>query len=222
MVPRFLPALLLLWCGCSRDPAPPGPSSERERAPAPATMDSRPVIAAFGDSLTAGFGVDPGQSYPDILQAELDRRGYRYRVVNLGSSGDTTTDGLARVSMVTDLKPEIVILEFGANDGLRGLPIATTRANLDRLIATLKSAGARVVLAGMTLPPNYGPEYIKPFEAIFPDLARKHSATLIPFFLDGVAGTGTYMQRDGLHPNLEGNRRVAALVMRTIEPVLRK
>jgi acyl-CoA thioesterase-1 len=179
------------------------------------------VIVAYGDSLTAGFGVDPGKSYADFLQRELDARGYRYRVVNQGSSGDTTTDGVARVSFATEVKPEIVILELGANDGLRGLPVAATRANLERLIQTFQKSGAKVLLAGMTLPPNYGPDYIKSFENVFRDLARQYKTELIPFFLEGVGGTA-YMQADGLHPNVEGNRRVAAVVMKHLEPMLHK
>jgi acyl-CoA thioesterase-1 len=178
------------------------------------------VIAAFGDSLTAGHGLEPGLSYPDVLQKELDRRGKSYRVVNLGISGDTTSGGVARLNTVLDLKPAIVILELGANDGLRGLPLATTRANLTELVETIERAGARIVLAGMTLPTNYGPDYIQGFEVIFKDLARGHKLTLIPFLLEGVATDPTLMQRDALHPNAAGTRKVAAHVLRHLEPLL--
>jgi acyl-CoA thioesterase-1 len=179
------------------------------------------VIVAFGDSLTAGLGVDEGRSYPAFLQQALDRAGYAYRVVNAGISGDTTGGGLARLDSVLALKPEIVIVELGANDGLRGLPLETTRANLEEMVKRLQQAGARVVLAGMTLPRNYGPDYIRSFERIFIELAKTHSAALIPFLLAGVAETGQYMQRDRLHPTAEGNRRVAVNVMKTLEPLLR-
>ena len=162
----------------------------------------------------------PGQSYPDFLQKELDRRGLRYRVVNAGNSGDTSSDGLDRLEQVLAMKPAIVIVEFGANDGLRGLPVASTRSNLEQIIERLQKAGARIVLAGMTLPPNYGPDYIKTFERIYPELAAKYKAALIKFLLEGVAGDTRYMQRDGLHANVEGNRRVAQNVMRTLEPLL--
>jgi len=182
--------------------------------------DARPVIVAFGNSLTAGFGADPGESYPDFLQKDLDQRGARYRIVNAGVSGDTTTDGLERVATVTALKPAIVILEFGGNDGLRGLPVATTRANLDQIIATLRKAGAKIVLAGMTLPPNYGPEYIRSFEAVYRDLAKQYRLPLIPFLLSGVGGNPALMQRDGIHPTGEGNRKVARNVMETLGPLL--
>jgi acyl-CoA thioesterase-1 len=195
------------------------PPRAAERRPEP---DARPVIAAFGDSLTAGHGVDPGRSYPDFLQRELDRRGYAYRVVNAGISGDTSTDGLARLPTVLAHKPEIVILELGANDGLRGLPVAATKANLERLIQDIQASGARIVLAGITLPPNYGPDYIRSFEAMYTDLAARYKLPLIPFLLEGVAGTSRYMQRDGLHPTAEGNRLVAATVLKLLEPLLRK
>jgi acyl-CoA thioesterase-1 len=120
------------------------------------------------------------------------------------------------------MKPAIVILELGANDGLRGLPLSSTEANLDQIMTALAGAGARIVLAGMTLPPHYGPEYIREFERIFPRLAAKHRAALIPFLLEGVAGTGRYMQDDGLHPTAEGNRLVARTVIKTLEPLLER
>jgi acyl-CoA thioesterase-1 len=212
----------LVACGSSPSPpyqpprdAPPEPPP-RSEAP-----DGRPVIVAFGDSLTAGFGADPGKSYPDFLQQELDRRGYRYRVVNAGISGETTTDALARLSTVTALKPAVVIVEFGGNDGLRGLPIAATRSNLDQIVAGLRQSGAAILLAGMTLPPNYGPDYIHDFQLIYSSLATAHKVALIPFLLAGVAGTTRYMQQDGLHATAEGNRLVAATVMRYLEPLLR-
>lgn len=178
----------------------------------------KPVIACFGDSLTAGHGLAEGLSYPALLQKNLPG----WRVVNLGVSGDTTAGGLARIGTVTSLKPSIVVLELGANDGLRGLPLKATRSNLEQMIVALKKSGARVVLAGMTLPPNYGPEYIRDFEKVFKDLAAKHKLRLIPFLLEGVAYPGTnLMQRDGLHPNARGTARVAGTVLKAIKPLLR-
>ncbi|MGI8745552.1 MAG: arylesterase [Bryobacteraceae bacterium] len=181
----------------------------------------RPVIVAFGDSLTAGFGAEPGYSYPDFLQKELDRRGLRWRVVNAGISGDTTTDGMNRVRDVLSYRPAIVILEFGGNDGLRGLPLETTQANLDRIIAGLLKDGARVILAGMTLPPNYGSDYIRPFEKMYVDLAAKYKLPRIQFLLEGVGGNAKLMQRDGLHPTAQGNSIVARNVFATLEPLLK-
>src|SRR5262249_14344169 len=154
-------------------PAPP-PS-------APAAADPRPVIVAFGNSLTAGFGVDPGKSYPDFLQQEIDRRRYRSPLGNPGGRRAPTHERLARRHMVVAEKPAITILEFGGNDGLRGMPVANTRSNLDRMIETLHAAGSQVLLAGITLPPNYGPEYIRKFDGIYPALAKQWKLPLIPF-----------------------------------------
>jgi len=179
------------------------------------------VIVAFGDSLTAGFGAEPGNSFPDYLQKELDRGGLRWRVANAGVSGDTTTDGVNRLDEALREKPRIVIVEFGGNDGLRGLPIETTRANLDRIVTTVRRAGAAVVLAGMTLPPNYGPQYIRQFEQIYVDLAAKYKLTRIPFLLEGVATHPNLMQRDGLHPTAQGNAIVAQTVFRALKPLLK-
>jgi acyl-CoA thioesterase-1 len=174
----------------------------------------------FGDSLTAGFGAEPGASYPDFLQKQLDRAGLGWRVVNAGVSGDTTADGVNRISEVLAVKPRVVILEFGGNDGLRGLPIETTRANLEQMIVELRNSGAAVILAGMTLPPNYGPEYIQGFEQIYRDLAAKYKLVRIPFLLEGVATDRSLMQRDGLHPTGQGNEKVAGTVMKYVRPVL--
>lgn len=179
------------------------------------------MIVAFGDSLTAGFGADPGSSYPDFLQKDLDRLGLHWRVVNGGVSGDTTTDGVSRLPEVLAYKPRIVILEFGGNDGLRGLPLTTTRANLEQMIEALANAGARVILAGMTLPPNYGPDYIRGFEANYKELAAKYRLTLIPFLLEDVALKPGLMQRDGIHPTAPGYEIVAQTVLRFLKPALR-
>ncbi len=216
-------AFAVVITACSRNSErQTAPAGEEDRPRAPATQpDSRRVLVAFGDSLTAGFGADPGKSYPDYLQRDIDKKGYGWRVMNEGVSGDTTTDGLARLPEVIAQKPEIVILELGANDGLRGLPITTTKANLEQMIQQLQAAGARVVLAGMTLPPNYGPDYIKPFESLYKELASKYKVTLIPFLLAGVGGNPALMQQDGLHPTAAGNRRVAENVMAVIEPILK-
>lgn len=216
--------LLLAACGRSGTEAPkPAP----EASPAPAKRaeqqeDPRPVILAFGDSLTAGYGVAPGESYPDHLQRMLDERGYAFRVVNMGISGDTTDGGVSRLDSALLLKPKIVILELGANDGLRGLPLERTRANLDLMINSFQGEGAKVILAGMTLPRNYGAAYVRGFERIFTELARQRGAVLIPFFLEGVAMRAELMQEDMLHPNAAGCRKVAELVFRYVEPALRR
>jgi acyl-CoA thioesterase-1 len=222
----FFPILALL-CGCSKpqETAPPVAAQTPQGTPPqqlqPAT-DTRPVVVCFGDSLTAGLGVESGQTYPDLLQKELDGRGYRYRVVNLGVSGDTTQDGLERLPLVLSEKPRIVLVEFGANDGLRGQPPPITEQNLSQIIEALQKAGVQVELAGITLPPNYGPEYIRKFDAIYPELASRYKVPLLPFLLAGVAGKTDLMQRDGLHPNAEGTRLVARNVFRALEPLLKR
>jgi acyl-CoA thioesterase-1 len=223
IVTRLLPfALFLLLTGCGDRSSPPSEPERTSEPPAAAQPpDNRPVIVAFGDSLTAGFGADPGKSYPDFLQKELDRLGYSYRVVNAGISGETTTDALARLTTVTALRPAVVIVEFGGNDGLRGLPVATTKANLQQIITELKQSGTLVLLAGMTLPPNYGPDYISDFQRVYTDLAARDHVALIPFLLQGVAGTSR-MQQDGLHPTGAGNQIVAQTVVKYLEPLLRR
>jgi acyl-CoA thioesterase-1 len=211
----LLAALALLWgCGKKEEPAPPVAQAPPPAvAPAPQPADPRPAIVAFGDSISAGFGLDAGQSFPDLLQQDLDERGLKYRVVNLGVSGDTTQDGVARVPMALAAKPAIVLLELG-------IPVSVTRANLAQMIEAFQGAGARVVLAGMTLPPNYGAAFIKKFDAVYKGLAAKYKVTLIPFLLEGVGGHDEFMQRDGLHPNAAGARKVEALVMKTLAPLL--
>jgi acyl-CoA thioesterase-1 len=189
-------------------------------APPSTPLDTRPVIVAFGDSLSAGYGAEPGKSFPDFLQKDLDAAGLHWRVVNSGVSGNTTSDGLYRVNEVLKRKPRITIVEFGGNDGLRGLPIDTTRANLDQIIQMLQAAGSKVVLAGMTLPPNYGPDYIQPFQQIYVELAAKYKVPRIPFLLEGVAIHPELMQQDRIHPTAEGNEIVAKTVLRYLKPLL--
>lgn len=215
----FIPlAVSLISCGKPVEAPEPVAAVVK---PSPVVADSRPVIACFGDSLSAGYGVEPGKSFPDILQQLMDTKGYEYRVANFGMSGDTTTDGLERLPTVLAAKPAIVVLEFGGNDGLRGLPVTSTAQNLSRIVETLNKAGIKVVLAGMTLPRNYGPEYIHSFEKVYTDVASRYRLVRIPFLLDGVGGNTALTQPDGIHPTAEGARIVAGTVMRYLEPVLR-
>ena len=189
---------------------------------APSGLDTRPVIAAFGDSLSAGYGVEPGKSFPDDLQRLIDAAGFRYRVVNLGVSGDTTTDGVERLPSVLAVHPAIVILEFGGNDGLRGLPVTSARKNFAKMIETLQTAHIQILLAGMTLPRNYGPEYIHSFEQIYIDLAKQYKLARVPFLLEGVGGHPELTQPDGIHPTAEGAAIVARTVMKYLQPLLHK
>ena len=189
--------------------------------PASTPQAWRPVIVCFGDSLTAGFGTEAGQTYPDELQHILDDSSYPYRVINAGVSGNTTKDGLDRIARVIGEHPQLVVVEFGGNDGLRGLPIEQTKQNLGSIIYKLQGAGAKVALAGITLPPDYGPDYVASFNAMYPALARQYHVPLLPFLLQGVYGVPGDMQDDGIHATAQGNRQVAVNVARLIEPMLR-
>ena len=192
---KWILAALLVGCAGLTEPA---------RAFAPP-----PVIVAFGDSLTAGYGAPQGESYPDFLQKDLDAAGYHYRVVNQGVSGDTTTDGLQRLSEVLAVKPAIVILEFGGNDGLHGVPTRATRENLNDLLRRLTAAKITVLLVGMTLPPNYGPDYIHAFQQMYTDLAAQYRLRLLPFIYQDLAprlkNEPNLLQEDGIHATAAGN-----------------
>ncbi len=234
----FLTAASLSLTGCRTDTTTrqaerldssksvPGAESPAPQPQPPASSaanpDHRPLIVCFGDSLTAGFGADPGQSYPDYLQADLDAKGFPYRVANRGISGNTTKDGLDRVAEIAALHPAVVIVEFGGNDGLRGLPIADSRANLDKIVATLKASGTNVVLAGITLPPDYGPDYIQQFDQTYTLLAKKYNVPMLPFLLRGVYGTPGMMQADNTHATAAGNKAVANNILPLITPLLKK
>ena len=217
---------LILLCGydlarASTSP-PPSASPPREGVgPGPVSAE-RPRIVAFGNSLTAGLGVPPDQSYPAHLQRALDAAGYAYRVVNAGVSGETTAGGVRRVSWVLTSKPTIVILELGGNDGLRGLSLQETKANLERIIQQLQQASVTVVLAGMKLPPNYGQDYTTGFEALYQALTKQYRLTPIPFFLDGVAGSSSLNQADGIHPTGEGYRLIVEKIFPALEPLLER
>ena len=191
-------------------------------APGVAPAAEERVIVAFGDSLTAGFGVEPDLAWPALLQERLGREGYPYRVVNAGVSGDTTAGGLRRVDWVLRAHPEIVVVALGANDGLRGQPVAAMEANLAEIVARLQGAGARVLLAGMRVPPNYGAEYARAFRRAFAEVARRARVPIMPFLLDGVAADPRLNQSDGIHPNAEGHRLVAEHVWPYLLPLLKK
>lgn len=224
-------ALVAALAGCSRTPnAPAQESPQTSTAVVPASAsapaasrhdEARKKLVVFGDSLSAGFGLAPGESYPDDLQHRLDSAGYAWHVVNLGISGDTTEGGVARLDSAVALQPAIAIIELGGNDGLRGLPLTITRKNLDTMITAFQGVNAKVVLAGMTLPPNYGDAYIHGFEKIFKDLAAAHHCTLIPFLLaDIITPDLRYLQRDGIHPTAEGAEIVSNTVFRAVQPLL--
>jgi acyl-CoA thioesterase-1 len=181
-----------------------------------------PKIVAFGDSLTAGAGIPAEDSYPAQLQRRLNESGYRYRVINAGVSGDTTAGGLRRLDWVLKSRPQIVIVELGGNDGLRGLSLDHMRDNLDRIIQRLQSADVTVILAGMKLPLNYGNDYRSQFEAVYGELAQAHRLALMPFFLEGVGAQTTLNQADGIHPTGEGYRVIVDHLWPVLKPLLGK
>jgi acyl-CoA thioesterase I len=183
-------------------------------------QDNRPIIVAFGDSLTAGAGVDPEQNYPTKLQKKIDQFGYRYVVVNAGISGETSSQGLARLRSVCNLKPAIVIVEFGANDGLRGFSLDEMERNLKAIVGGIQASGAKTVLAGMRVPPHYGLSHADLFSKVFKTVAETQDSALIPFFLEGVGGQPHLNQEDGLHPTAEGYDIIAETVWEVLEPML--
>jgi acyl-CoA thioesterase I len=178
------------------------------------------VIVALGDSLTAGLGVAADEAYPALLEARLAREGYAYRVVNAGVSGDTTAGGLRRVDWVLRAKPEIAIVALGANDGLRAQSPQAMRENLTAIVKRLQAAGARVLLVGMRLPPNYGADYTTEFQAVFPEVARSTGAAFMPFLLDGVAADTRLNQPDGIHPTAAGYQVIADRLWPYLRPLL--
>jgi acyl-CoA thioesterase-1 len=230
--------LILLLIGCSQEPSPtaktPSASPPRDgigqrlgtdvtAQPGRSSIQpsaEQPRIVAFGDSLTAGLGVGSDEAYPAQLQHRLEMQGYRYRVINAGVSGETTAGGLRRVSWVLQSRPELVILELGGNDGLRGLSVEETKSNLDQIIRRLQEAQVTVVLAGMKLPPNYGVDYRTQFETIYQELASRYQLRLIPFFLDGVADSTALNQADGIHPTAEGYRIIVDRIFPALTAVL--
>jgi acyl-CoA thioesterase-1 len=213
--------IFLVLCGCSKHEEQQSQNIPTAPPSAAPVADNRHVLVVFGDSLSAGFGLEAGLSFPDDLQKKLDAEKYAWRVVNQGISGDTTEGGVSRIDAATAVKPEIVVLELGGNDGLRGLPLETTRENLENMIVAFQKAGAKVVLAGMTLPPNYGTDYIHQFEAVYKDLAAKYKLTLIPFLLADIVTTDLrYFQHDGIHPTAAGAEIVAGTVFRAVKPLL--
>lgn len=178
------------------------------------------TLVFFGDSLTAGLGLTEDEAYPALVAQTLAPRFPTWRVVNAGVSGDTSAAGLRRVAWILKAQPTLVLVALGANDGLRGLPLDRTEANLDGIITRLKAGGARVALAGMQMPTNLGPEYRTAFAALYPRLAERHNIPLLPFLLEGVAMVPDLNQADGIHPTAEGQRRIAALVTPFITPLL--
>ncbi len=182
------------------------------------------VILFFGTSLTAGMGLDPNNAYPGVIQKKLDSLDLPYQVVNAGLSGETTASGRNRIGWVLNQEVDIFVLELGANDGLRGVPLDETRKNLQAIIDTIRSKNpeTKIILAGMQIPPNLGQEYTSEFRNIFPELAKKNKIRLIPFLLENVAGNPELNQQDGIHPTKKGQKILAKNVWEVLEPEVRK
>jgi len=208
-------ALLAGWLALAGAPG-------AQAADAPGADTNRPAVLVLGDSLAAGLGVDPGEAYPALLQKKADAAGLNFEVINGGISGDTSAGGLSRVHWYLRRKIEVLILELGGNDGLRGVPLAATRTNLQAIIDTAKKAcpDLRIVIAGMRMPPNLGQDYTDAFEKIFPALARENHAALVPFLLEGVGGKPDLNAPDQIHPTAEGHRIVAENVWKILGPML--
>ena len=217
-VVKFIACVLILTLfGCGDTVKPAEVQSQPPKKEQPKTKEK--VILCFGNSLTEGYGLKPEESYPSLLQNRIDSLGLNYRVVNAGVSGETTAGGKSRLGWVLKKKVDIFVLELGANDGLRGIPIEETKRNLQSIIDTVqvKIPDVKIILAGMQIPPNLGEKYTQEFQAIFPALAEENSVHLIPFLLRGVAGETELNQEDGIHPTEEGTK----LVLENIWKVLR-
>jgi acyl-CoA thioesterase-1 len=225
----FLPCVLLFavsgFAACKgegpKQAAPPQTPPAATTAPRTPSKSVAKIIA-FGDSLTAGYGLKPEESYPSLLGERLGREGYDYEVVNAGVSGDTSAGGVRRIDWSLEGGAEIVVLELGANDILRGQPVEQMKKNLGEIISRAKAHDARVLLAGMEAPTSSGPDYRKAVHDAFQTLAREHDVALIPFILDRVAGVESLNQEDGIHPTAEGAKIVADTVYEHLKPMLRK
>jgi len=220
-------AIALAAVSCSR----PDAASDRSSPPAadvqravesPKPAAGIPRIVFLGDSLTAGYGLARDQSVPSLIQSHLATAGYRYEVVNAGVSGDTSAGGLSRLDWSLAGEVDVLVIELGANDGLRGLPVSEMRRNLTEVITRAKDRGITVLLTGMEAPPNYGPAYTSEFRQVFRDLARDHQVAFVPFYLAGVAGNPTLNISDGIHPNPAGAKIVEQTIWRALEPLLEK
>ncbi len=186
--------------------------------------ENKKVILFFGNSLTAGYGLDSGEDFPAIIQEKVDSLGLDYEVVNAGLSGETTASGKNRIDWVLKQNVDIFVLELGANDGLRGIPLTETKSNLQEIIDYVRQENpdTKIILAGMQIPPNMGPEYTSEFKNIFPELAEKNDVELIPFLLEGVAGNPELNQQDGIHPTAQGQEIVARNVWEVLKPQINK
>lgn len=222
--PAFLLLVLAFFLSCGDQKKEEEKSAEKEKTEEKDEQSNSKTILFFGDSLTAGMGLDPNEAFPAVIQEKLDSLGINYEIINAGLSGETTASGKNRVDWVLNQEVDIFVLELGANDGLRGIPLEETEKNLQQIIDIVqeKYPNTRIILAGMEIPPNMGPEYTAEFRSIFPKLAKKNEVELIPFLLEGVAGYPDLNQADGIHPTAEGHQIVAENVWEVLEPMVEK
>lgn len=215
--------LMLASCNSNTQPAEVPAATTPPVAAAPATTATQTILF-FGNSLTAGYGVEPEEAFPALIGEKIDSAGLNYTVVNAGLSGETTAGGRSRVGWVLRKPVSVFVLELGGNDGLRGLPLTATRQNLQAIIDTVRrrSPQARIVLAGMQIPPNLGADYATEFKALYGELARKNQLVLIPFLLEGVGGVAKLNQQDGIHPTPAGHRLVARTIWPILQPLLQQ
>jgi len=178
------------------------------------------VLVCYGDSITAGLGLEDGQTYPDALRLLLNSESYHYTVLNRGTSGATTKDAVDDLSAILALHPSVVIVEFGGNDGLRGLPLDQTSHNLDQILTSLQAAHIRVLLAGITLPPNYGPDYIKSFQQVYRTMANRHHVAFVPMIYKDLIKVPGTIQPDGIHPTAKGSQILAKTLLPALKPLL--
>jgi acyl-CoA thioesterase-1 len=181
------------------------------------------IVLFLGNSITAGYGLEPSQAFPARIQKKIDAKGWNFKVVNAGQSGDTSAGGLSRLDWLLKSRVDVLVLELGANDGLRGVPAEVTKKSLQTIIDRTKEKypKAKIVIAGMKVPPNLGRDYGRRFESIFPDLAKRNNVSLIPFILEGIGGVRELNLPDGIHPTAKGHEIVAANVWKVLEAVLR-
>jgi len=227
LVMSVLLVLSVIGCSDDREAAPDVLVERRVRASAagtvqPAEHDTRPRVIFLGDSLTAGYGVNADEAFPAVIGEMLAAEGVNVQIINMGVSGDTTAGGLRRLEWSLKQQPDVLVVGLGGNDGLRGLAPEATARNLRQIIERARESGARVLLLGMMMPPNYGPEYTEQFRAIYPRLARDLEVPLVPFLLEGVGGDATLNQPDGIHPTAEGHRRVAENVLSHLREMVRE
>ena len=220
----FLAFVFLFSCGDSSKKVADSKSSDEEMVSEEVVDEGGKTILFFGDSLTAGMGLDPENAFPALIQSTLDSLGMDYTVINSGLSGETTASGKNRLNWVLNQDADIFILELGANDGLRGIPLSETRKNLQSIIDAVKEKNpeTKIIMAGMQIPPNMGPEYTTEFKTIFPELAEENDLPLIPFLLEGVAGNPELNQADGIHPTIEGHKIVSKNTWAVLKEVVTK